>query len=893
MTVETLPALFDRLERFGQANALIEFTTNGRRDVAFDALCTRSRSIAAALLARGVQPPDRIALFATNSVEWVQCRLALIRINAVCVSIDYDADPATLARILAHSDTRLMFVSADLLDIARQACRSMERPPAVILLQTPDGAEPPVETMASLDAPEPDAWPTAKSDDVVSRSYTSGTTGTPKAVPLSHRNIATNLRILSALDLAGPDDRVLLPLPLHHSFPFIVGLLLPLLAGATVVLPAGVTGPALVQALKDANVTVLIGVPRLYRAMMDGIETRIGSAGALASRVFRLLLGLSLALRKRLGWRCGRWLLAPLHRQFAPKLRLLASGGAKLSADLTWRLEALGYMVLQGYGLVETTSVATFNRPDANRPGSAGQPPPGVDLRIVPVPDMADGEVQIRGPIVFGGYAENDEENRAAFTADGWFRTGDLGRIDAEGFLHITGRLKEIIVLPGGKNIEPEIVEQHYRAHPFIEEIAVMERNERLVALVVPNMQALREASSPDFQSNIRVALGERGRTLPGYMRIADFLIARDGLPKNHLGKYQRHRLPEIYARAERGEWSDGRSLTAEDRASMGTDRGRRLMAWLGRHFPDRPIHPDTSLQIDLGIDSLAWVDLGLDLEHRLGIALSEEQIAAVMTVRDLLGIVEAADAAEWIEPAVQSDSSARAAELLHWLDAPGPVAHAAGFAVHALARMLAKLFFRLRVAGLENVPAARPLIIAVNHQSDVDPPLVGAALPWRVMRDAWWSGDRYRLFGSRIGRLFARVVQMFPVDDRAPALSLELATETLQRGRILIWFPESWRSPTGEILQFRPGIGSLVARTGATVLPAYISGAIDAMPRDAHFPRPHPVSIRFGEPIAADMLIPAPRPDDARALHAAIAARLRDEIVALQEIEEGPAPQT
>ena len=165
---------------------------------------------------------------------------------------------------------------------------------------------------------------------------------------------------------------------------------------------------------------------------------------------------------------------------------------------------------------------------------------------------------------------------------------------------------------------------------------------------------------------------------------------------------------------------------------------------------------------------------------------------------------------------------------------------------------------------------------------------IVGAALPWRIVREVWWSGDRYRIFGSVIGRTLARVAQLFPVDDRAPAMSLELATETLGRGRILVWFPESWRSPTGAILKFRPGIGALVERTGATVLPCYVSGAIDAMPRDARLPRPHPVRCRFGSPIAAARLLPPPGGADARDRHAAIAATLREEMLALQTIEEG-----
>jgi long-chain acyl-CoA synthetase len=881
--LSTLQDLFERLDAYGDATALAAFSGDERRELSFRELCAQSREIAAGLLDQGCEPGEAIALYGTNSIEWVTVRFALVLVGAVCVPVDFDADADRLMHLLQDSGARRLFVSPGLLETAEAALKQLEAPVATILLAPSESGGGHHSALDDLKREPKGRWPSAKPEDVVSRFYTSGTMGMPKAVPLSHANILTNLRVLSGLKLAGPKDRVLLPLPLHHSFPYIVGLLLPLMSGATVVFPAGVTGPALLRALREADVTVLVGVPRLYTAMMDGIESRIRGAGLLVSTMLRLLFRLSLMLRRRLGVRWGRALLAPVHRRVAPNLHVLASGGARLDEDLAWRLEGLGYQVLSGYGLVETTSVATFNSPGASRLGSAGKAPEGVSVRIQPVPEMEEGEIQIRGPIVFKGYLNNEDANAGAFTDDGWFRTGDLGHLDEDGFLHITGRLKEVIVLPGGKNVDPSEVERAYLRHRLIDEIAVMERDEKLIALVVPNVAEARASSVNDLGGAIRVAIGEAGQALPSYMRVADFALTREELPKNPLGKYKRHQLPELFERVERGEARAPQEWSAEDERRLSTRRGQLLMDLLHGRYPDQRLGPDTSLQMDLGIDSLAWVQLTLDLERRLGVSLSEDQIAELSTVGELLEAIEGAE--EISEPKAAGEERLGAPEdRLRWLEPPGPLARAGGLVLYGLVWVVTRTFLRLRVQRRDKIPESGPLIVAVNHQSDVDPVIVGAALPYRTMRSVWWGAEGQRVFGNSAGRLLARIAHLFPVDERAPSASLESATEVLNRDQILVWFPESWRSPTGEIQEFRPGIGVLVERTGADILPCLVSGAIDVLPRNARLPRPRPVSCRFGKRIAADKLLTECGEVADGDRHSAIARKVREAVVALQD---------
>ncbi|RDD60565.1 AMP-binding protein [Ferruginivarius sediminum] len=860
------------LEDGGDRPAIRAFRQDGTVEtISFRDLAQQARRVAGGLRASGLEPGEFVGIYAPNSPAWIAARVGLLLAGGVAVSLDSDLSIEQLRQQLADSGARRIFTAGDHLDTLKEAGGGELE---TWLLDA--GEDDPRSLARLLDEPLAES-PKVAADEVATLFYTSGTTGQPKGVPLTHRNIVGNIEAILAHNLVKAADSVLLPLPLHHSYPFIVGMLIPLIVGATIVLPAGVSGPEIRRALAEGDVAVVVGVPRLYDALASGLTQRLRTGGGVEKAMY-WLLRLSGLLRRRFGVRWGRTLLKPLHKRVAPKLRLLASGGAKLEAETSWTLEAFGWMVLSGYGLVETASISTFNPPGRARLGSAGLPAPGVELRIAEPNAQGHGEVQIKGPNVFQGYRHNPEANAEAFTEDGWFRSGDLGWRDEEGYLWLAGRVKEMIVLPDGKNIAPEEVEAVYAESPYIREIAVLEHGGQLVGLVVPDLEALRGAGGR-IEDLIRIALAENGPRLPAYKRLGDWAITRERLPRTHLGKFQRHKLPPIYERAERGQgpgeavWSDA------DNELLREPRVRRVFDWLQAKFPDRKLSPDTSPQLDLGIDSLAWVQLGLEIEEQFAVALSEEAIGRTLTVRDLLREVEAAPAAE----AGADKQRALIAEAERWLRPRGALLSAGAATLHVLLKMLCKLLFRLRVEGGEALPGRGPIIIAPNHVSDIDPFVLAAALPGRVRGELTWGADRDRLFGNPAGRLLARLGHLFPVDDRAPAASLAVAAEVLSRGRILIWFPEEWRSPDGGLQRFLPGIGRILNQTHARVVPCYIAGAFEAMPRQARLPRPHPVTVHFGPAVTYDELKAAAGSDDDKAL----AAALRDRVALLQSREE------
>jgi long-chain acyl-CoA synthetase len=510
--------------------------------------------------------------------------------------------------------------------------------------------------------------------------------------------------------------------------------------------------------------------------------------------------------------------------------------------------------------------MATFERSGHARPGTAGQAGPETQLRIAPIEGWGEGsgEVQFAGPLVFKGYRDDAAANRAAFTEDGWFRTGDVGRIDGDGFLHIVGRVKEMIVLPGGKKVSPEDVEKVYGESPYIGEIALLADGDALAAVVVPNFEAIRAFGGGKIEDMVRVALAERAPQLAPHERVSRFAIAREALPRTRLGKVQRFDLTDIYARARRAEPPKPRTLTDEDRALLEKPEARKVFDFLVGRFPDQAVSPDTAPQLDLGIDSLAWVTLGLEMDEKTGVRVTEDAIARSVTVRDLMREALAAGTA----PSKTDALRRRLMADPKWLAPRGPLLTAIGIVLSAIFFPLLRVYFLLRVRGRASVPLTGPLIVAPNHVSDIDPFVAGAALGLARVPALAWAADVQQVFFRPLGRLIARPLGMFPVDDRIPGASLAMAMEMLKQGRIVVWFPESWRSPDGKLQAFQPGIGRLVNETGAAVVPCWIEGAMNSMSRTGHFPWPAKIEVRFGKPIAG--LTGTPE-DIARIVHDAV----------------------
>lgn len=871
--IVTLRSLVESLAPRGEAPALVAFKRHGSETWSYEKLFDSAVRLAAGLQQGALKPGEPAVLMAPNRPEWVAACLGVMAAGGVVVPLDVQLGDDTLGKILADAEPKVVFTSKEF--AARFEKLTGSRKPTIALLDADESEE---RSWCSLLSDEPADLPRPKPEDFVTMFYTSGTTGPPKGVPLTHANIAFQLNSVAAAKIVTPTDRLILPLPFHHVYPFVIGTLTPLALGLPIILPHSLTGPEIVRALREGEATVLAGVPRLYRALISGVESRLESAGRIRGGLMRNLLALSIYLRKQFGWRVGKVLLAPLHRKMAPSLRVAASGGAALETELSYKIEGLGWKIATAYGLTETSPLLTIDPPGVHRIGTVGKAFPEVELRVAEIEATEDeeengarekgatgeGEIQARGPGVFQGYRNQPEKTRESFTEDGWFRTGDLGFIDDDGYLTITGRASTLIVMEGGKKVQPDNLEDAYAEHPFIGEIGVLKKDRKLVGLIVADINEIQKAGKEDVEPAVRAALDERFKALPSYQRLTDFAITREPLPRTRLGKIRRHLLVERYDRAKSGDEAPAQvkggpispdEMSQEDRALLEHRLPREVWEWIAGRFPERRITPDTSLGLDLGVDSMEWLNLTLEIRERMGVEIGDEAIARIETIRDLMHEVEeSAEAGETVDaaPPLENPEEALSDQQRAWLKPLNKIQLFFAWILYLKVKFLMSVFYRIEVRGLEKLPADGPFVITPNHTSYLDPFAVVAALGFKRLRRTRFAGWTGIAFANPLFRFASRLAQAVPIDaERGLMSSLAFGAAVLKNGENLVWFPEGMRSPKGNLLPFKGGLGLILENfPDVRVVPAFIEGAFEAWPVGKSLPQPGKLRVTFGDPI-------------------------------------------
>lgn len=893
-------SLFERFEAMAAARvdrlALQIRESAGYRRLSYADVARQARLLASALVRAGVTPGERVALMSENRPEWAVAYFAVTAAGGTVVPLDPQLGDAEAANVLRHAGCRMAVASG------KQTPR--------LLAVRPNGA--PLARVVDLDAethrertlafqavlknpdPVPAPLPRVERDALASILYTSGTTGVPKGVMLSHANFLANVESVMKFRLVDPEDNLLSVLPLHHAFPFTVQLIL-LFTGARITFPPSLRGPDLLACMHETGVTVLVAVPQLFYLLHKGIFDRIGRRPLLVRGLLRLLLRLSGALRPS-GINLGRLVFGQVHRRFGGKIRIMASGGARLDPAIARDFLALGFRLTEGYGLTETAPVVAFNPLNRVRPGSVGVPLPGVEVKIVDADADGVGEIAIRGPNVMRGYYRLPQATAEAMR-DGWFLSGDLGYLTADGYLVITGRAKEVIVLSSGKNIYPEEIEEQYLKSAYIEEICLVPQTadragaavEGLLALVLPDLAAFRAKGLTNIAETIRWDMENVGRDLPAYKRPTGLRIVKEGFPRTRLGKIQRHlvlqrlrgELPEAERPAQAG-------MAAEmDRAAQEDEVGRAVLAYL-RDTTKRPVvRLDDNLELDLGLDSLARVEMLVALETLLAVTIPET-VAELFTVREIVENLRALRAGagggrdaprrrSWTEILAETP-----AEVAAMIDAGSgrSATLITGFSRGVCIAVLRGIY-RLEVEGLEHVPSAGPFILVANHASYFDAFILATALPYPVAQQVFYLGFE-RFFRNKVLAWWARGVRVIPVDmDNYLVRALQASARILRDARVLCLFPEGERSADGRVRPFRKGTGILVRELRFPVLPARITGAFEAWPRGRTWPRCHPIRVRFGPLIPAAELLEGEGlrgADDAET----VVVRLRHRVMAL-----------
>ncbi len=875
MQMQTIPELLFSRNIDHEHPAVIEFKQNSVQTINRKEIFRKTGRLAAGLLKAGLNHGDRVVLMAPNSANWIISALGVMFTGAVIVPVDTQMPGEDLEHVLSDCDPFFIFTTKAL----KKRVPDIAHTSKIYLFDAEDGSPQNWEKLLARDP----AQPSVQEDDIAAIFYTSGTTGPPKGVPLNHSNLTSNVQALQPERFLDHNDRVLVPLPFHHVYPFTVGILIEFTLGSPVIVPYSLVGPQIMRALREGKATAMLGVPRLYQAIWEALESRVHGRGRLFAGLFKFLLKTSMILHRRLRIRLGKTLFSRLHKRLAPDLRLVVSGGAALDPDLGRKFQALGWEVATGYGLSETSPILSFNPPWEAKLKSAGKVLSGVELAIDDSKTGEDiGEVMVRGPNVFNGYWNLPEKSGQVLDDTGWFRTGDTGRLGSDGYLYLEGRESSMITLSGGENIDPERVEKTLTETREIREAGVLEYQDRLGAVVVPDPDLIREATGEDLRQKIKETVAGAADTLPSHHRPGMLRISLDPLPRTRLGKLRRHKLKEMFqnlkdsdaASEARAEPVSPETMAPEDQQLLSDPRARKAWDYLTEHYPDMRLTPDTSLSLDLGIDSLNWINLTLDLREFAGVELDDSAIARVQNVRDLLR--ETTDA-----PVVKTEKRDLAEELKNpeklldsqqtdLLKSQGPVTRLSAYILLGLARGFISLLLRVETRG--QLPENTACIIAPRHLSVLDPLVIVKILDKNRLNNLYWAGWTGLLFSSPLRRWFSRTARVLPIDPgAAPRASLALAAAVLKREHGLIWFPEGQRSPDGKLQKFKPGIGMVLRAHPVPVVPVWIQGTWEAMPPGRFWPRPGKSLIIIGDPVNPDRF-----PDDERAIADLIRSEVR-----------------
>jgi long-chain acyl-CoA synthetase len=540
---------------------LLEHRDGGLRRFTYRQVRRHVDAVAAALAARGIGPGDHVVIISPNCAEWIVAFLAILRAGAVAVPLYSELNPEEVYHLVRASRSRLVLGSDRVVNNLRKL--------KVPALSWPEEA--PATLAESLQAIESGAEgreppPTrGNARDLAVIIYTSGTTARPKGVMLSHYNILSNVESFIGLVDVSHNDCLLMVLPLHHAFPLTVGLIASMRLGASLGVERDVR--AVATRMAEMRPTVFFGVPALYDTVLRTVRQRIDKERG-AGYFDRIISRLD-AVKRATRINVAPVILHQLRKRLGGRLRFMVSGGAALSPETQRGFFQMGIPLIQGYGLTEAAPAVAaqsysairflFTRHYEHLAGSVGRALPGVEVALADAPQQGlrasihgQGELLVRGPNVMMGYFDNEEATREVIE-NGWLHTGDLARIDDNGYIFITGRAKDVIVLDSGENIYPEEVEEVLSRNPLLADscLAISGGKQRNLALVVyPDTEragldaSLRNGA---LRARVELEVAESVRRLAAYKRPSRIIIAAEPLPRTLLGKVKRHEVVERY----------------------------------------------------------------------------------------------------------------------------------------------------------------------------------------------------------------------------------------------------------------------------------------------------------------------------------------------------------
>ena len=761
-----------------------------------------------------ISDKDRVVVFAENRPAWLYAFHSIWHNSGIALPIDFLSTAKEIAYILKDSRPKVIFYSNENFENLEKAITELDYQPQLIDLDKIEDSK--VETNTS-DLKE------AQFNETAIIIYTSGTTGSPKGVMLSFENIQANIfGVTEGVEIYDANQRVLILLPLHHVFPLIGSFVAPLSVGAMVAISPSMASEDIIGTLKNNKITLIIGVPRLYSAIRKGIKDKIN-----ASKIAKALFSLASSMHS---YGFSRFVFKTVHKKFGGHVKYMISGGAALDPVVARDYQILGFEVLEGFGMTEAAPMITFTRPGKVRIGSAGEALPGCEIEI------RDEEIVARGKNVMQGYYNRPEET-ADVLKDGWLYTGDIGHVDKDGFLFITGRKKEIIILSNGKNINPiEIEFQLENLIPYIQELAVFEQDDILQVAIIPDRVKARELNIENIEAEIKkngIDVYNQGSS--SYKKILKLHILYDELPKTRLGKIQRFKLAKMMSQSENKKKNKTNNFNSEE---------YRLIKGHIQDDKNIEVFPDDHIEIDLGLDSLDKVSLQVFIENTFGVKINAEKMAEHESVRKLSEFVDKMKTKINLEKINWNNI------IKEKVNIQLPKSRISFWIIVKTFKIFFKTYFRFKIIGQENIPK-QPCIIAPNHQSFFDGVFVATGLNSKTLRNSFFYTKAKHVQSDWL-RKFADNNNMIIVDvNQDLKLSIQALAEALKQNKNIVIFPEGTRSTNGKLGDFKKTFAIISKEMNIPIVPVAINGAFDVLPKGSRFPKPFKkISIEFLKPI-------------------------------------------
>lgn len=748
-----------------------------------------------------------------NRPEWIYSFFTIWDKNSAAIAIDAQSSPKEILYVLEDSNPDIIMCSNETEKNILEAISNYNFKDNIKVLNV-DNFKIDDEKMKKIANSEFELR-NPEGNQTAAMLYTSGTTGSPKGVMLTYNNLMIEMEGIYEKGIFDHRDQILALLPFHHVLPLTATVLLMLRYQTSIVFVRKIASKEIFEALEKNRVTALIGVPRVFKLFYDGIKQQI-DAKFITRAIFKIMSkSKSIPLKRKV--------FSKVHKKFGGHLDFIVAGGAKLDPEIARFYETLGIYSLEGYGLTETSPVIAVNSKKERKIGTIGKKLYNVDVKI------ENEELWVKGPIVMKGYYNKPEKTAEVMTEDGWFKTGDLAKIDEEGYITIIGRRNSMIVLSNGKNIDPETLENRLiaKSDKLIKEAGIFNHQNKLAAIIIPDLLECRKRNINNVKTYIKNIVEDYNLSAHNYEKVLDYKVFEEELPKTRVGKLRRFMLPNLYEQ----------NVVKKAKVVEPDNEVYKILKEYVKKAKGIEPQPEENLELEIGMDSLDIVEFFAYIENNFGLQLDEEKFAEMPNLKLLSEYIN--------EKAVKIENNE-----INWkqiIEEAKPIKDDKNRWITKFLKVfldvIIKVYFRIQRNGREKLDP-KPKIYVSNHQSFIDPLILGSLLPKSILYNTIflaidWYFKKFPL------KLLVSNGNVILIDiNKNIRKSVEEIVGYLKSGKNVLIFPEGARTKDGKVAEFKKVFAIISKELGIDVQCLGIKGGFEAYSRYMKFPKPKKIKV-------------------------------------------------